>query len=184
MTTRFTGTNTLFVKTFVMTKHTFCSDKHVFVMTKVLSQQNYVCHDKNLLWQKFCHDKNVAYLSRQKTNICHDKNDNCGSQLQPMIDVHLNFHTARPTLVSSLLLYVHTDRICTITEGGGAGTSTSVQVISVQLLRDLRLFLIVLHFLSGTARSLPLRQSLDQSHTHVSRSGKTSLTETSLLQVQ
>ena len=58
--------------TFLVTKHMFCSDKLVFVMTKKkLSQQNYVCRDKYLSFvtTKICRilvatkDK---HLSRQK----------------------------------------------------------------------------------------------------------------------
>ena len=59
-------------------KYNFCRNKHVFITkdfccccdnsmlaaTKLLSQQNYVCHDKCSVQQKFC---------RGKKNVCCDK---------------------------------------------------------------------------------------------------------------
>ena len=68
---------------FVVTKHAFCHDKNMLVATnmhfchnksmlvatKSMLPQNYVCCDKYLLQQKFCHDRNT--LSRQM--FCHNK---------------------------------------------------------------------------------------------------------------
>ena len=52
----------------VMTKDVFCHDKHVFVATKVLLWQNYVCRDNVWSRQNYvCHDK------RWEAHVCHDK---------------------------------------------------------------------------------------------------------------
>ena len=89
----FVATNTFVATSFVttsifyfMTKDMFCYDKYnvcchksILVVTKVLSQHNYVCHGKCLSWQVlswqnmtkiFCHDKRNFFttklLSQQK----------------------------------------------------------------------------------------------------------------------
>ena len=63
---------------FVATKDVFCRDKSKLVWTKLLSRKSYVCRDKYLSWEKFCHDKNILLqqnFSRDKhtffaTNTC------------------------------------------------------------------------------------------------------------------
>ena len=93
---------------FVATKHVFCRDKSMLIMTELLLWQTHVCHAKYLSCQMICQDKNI--LSRQnydksfvaarilllwqKTcfvttntclswqNFCRDKNDTCGSSCQ------------------------------------------------------------------------------------------------------
>ena len=65
--------------TFVVTK--ICCNKHVFVTTeqffvvaKLLSQQNDVCHDKCSSQQKFCREKNVCCdKGFVVTYFCHSK---------------------------------------------------------------------------------------------------------------
>ena len=89
-------------------KHTFVVTKHVFVMTKVSLWQNYVCRKKYLTWQKFCCDKNMfvttkhlsqqAYicgakrhvLSRQ-TCVFRNRNDTYGSSRQWYITYDVQF---------------------------------------------------------------------------------------------
>ena len=73
---------------FVATKHIFCHDKsmlvmtklcnkHIFVVTKILSSQIFVATNRILLWQKFCCDKLTfvaanMFLLRRKY-ACRDK---------------------------------------------------------------------------------------------------------------
>ena len=48
----------------------FGHDKHTFVASRdVFCCDKYVCHDKSLSWQKFCHNKMMLVA----TNICRDK---------------------------------------------------------------------------------------------------------------
>ena len=54
------------IKRFVATKYVFYNDKSMPVTTKLLSRQNYVCHNNHV----FVTTK--VYLSRQ-TRICRDK---------------------------------------------------------------------------------------------------------------
>ena len=64
-----TATSIIFVATnMCLSQHDFfLCDKSMLAATKLLSQQNYVCHDKCSVQQKFCREK---FLLRQK--FCHD----------------------------------------------------------------------------------------------------------------
>ena len=55
-----------------MTKHVFCRDKSMLVLTKVLlQQQNIVTANVILLRQKFCCSKHTFVMT--KDVFCHDK---------------------------------------------------------------------------------------------------------------
>ena len=87
----FFATNTCLSRqntSFVAAKHLFCRDKtrllsrQKYAATKVLSRQNYVCRDKNILFprQKTCFVAVNTCFSRQ--NICRDINDTWGSSCE------------------------------------------------------------------------------------------------------
>ena len=52
---------------FCRNKHVFCHDKNMLVATKLLSQQNCVCHDKRV-----CHNK-PFFTTNISTKLCRDK---------------------------------------------------------------------------------------------------------------
>ena len=62
-------------KTCFVTTNTYLS-RQKLVATKLLFRQNYVCRNKYLSWQWFCHDKNMFVMTNKHTfviRVCRDK---------------------------------------------------------------------------------------------------------------